>query len=115
MDHSIRGPVESPGYPVGRCDDPNCGYREPHRHGLDCGKLCACAGVGAETAPLTEGDLATCDWGYCNRPAVALRLDRDASTYAVDGPIVVLDHEVWLSVCAWHAGWLDTEAEAGDR
>jgi translation initiation factor RLI1 len=105
-------------YPVGHCTDEACRYAEPHRHGLDCDKVCSCDGIGAQVAPLGDDDLQECDWGNCSRPAVATRLDRDASTYAFDGLTVVLDEEVWLSVCSWHAGWDDypvasTEAERG--
>jgi len=83
-------------YPVGRCTDECCHYPEPHRHGFDCDRTCLCAGVGAETAPLEEGALPTCDWGYCSSPAVAMRND---------GPNFGQDN--WLSVCSWHAGWDD--------
>lgn len=34
-----------PDYPVGLCTE--CAYPEPHRHGFDCEKPCACDGVGA--------------------------------------------------------------------
>lgn len=80
-------------YPVGRCTDECCHYPEPHRHGFDCDGICTCAGIGAETEPLAEGDLLECDWGGCNSPSVAMRRDRKT--------------ENWLSVCSWHAGWDD--------
>lgn len=85
-------------YPVGLCADRECAYAEPHRHGFGCDKTCSCAGVGAVTQPSDEFSVPTCDWGYCNRETVAERLED------VSG-----DEEVWLSVCAWHAGWLDHE------
>lgn len=77
------------GYPVGRCTE--CIYGGIHRHGSECDHNCACEGIGAETEPLTDGDLAECDWGHCSRESVAVRLAGD----------------IWLAVCAWHAGWLD--------
>lgn len=86
-------------YPVGRCTDECCHYPEPHRHGFDCDGTCACAGIGAETEPLAEGDLLECDWGGCNRPSVAMRND---------GPDA-FGQDNWLSVCSWHAGWDDDE------
>ena len=88
-------------YPVGLCTG-RCTYAEPHRHGFDCLPFCECEGIGPITEPLGEEDLQECDWGFCNRPAAARRLD--------DGTVDALgDAEVWLSVCRWHAGWLDHE------
>lgn len=37
---------------------------------------------------ISDDDRGECDWGYCNRPAVAMRLDPEVGD--------------WLSVCAWH-------------
>ena len=82
-----------PDYPVGKCMDERCFYPEPHRHGLECDEACACKGIGAETSPITEYDVQSCDWGGCNRWAVALR--RNGNTD--------------LPVCSWHAGWDDEE------
>lgn len=42
---------------------------------------------------LTEDDLQTCDWGYCDAPAVAVRLDEPCTA----------DYDVWLSVCDHHS------------
>jgi hypothetical protein len=84
-------------YPVGICDDRDCVYAEPHRHGFACDTSCACAGVGAETAPL-QTDSPECDWGACDRPSVAERRTR--------APLFVRE---WLPVCSWHAGWDDYE------
>lgn len=84
------------GFPVGRCNDSACRYGEPHRHGNACDQTCSCAGVGAVTAPLGDDDLSVCDWGFCDEEAVALRLDQHSAS-----------DDDWLSVCAWHAGWLD--------
>ncbi len=94
-------------YPVGRCADDKCAYAEPHRHGVDCDKACECVGVGAVTLPIGPEDLQECDWGHCSRPAVALRLDVDVASATY--------WEVWLSVCAWHAGWLDAEPSTKDQ
>ena len=91
-------------YPVGRCADGGCFYLEPHRHGFACDTECACRGIGAVTSPLGDDDLAECDWGYCNRPSVALRLEVD---------ITGTEAESWLAVCSWHAGWDDYENEGG--
>lgn len=102
MDHSI--PTSEPGYPVGRCTDPGCHYREPHRHGFACEKTCACEGVGAETEPLGEDDLATCDWGHCDRESAAMRR-------CVGEPDPLTGEDQWLAVCSWHAGWDDYESE----
>lgn len=90
-------------YPVGLCQGSKCRYPEPHRHGFDCDDNCECAGIGAITAPLSDDDLQECDWGYCNRPAAALRLER---------PYDPSDDEVWVSVCSWHAGFDDYQDPA---
>ena len=42
---------------------------------------------------LTNDDLQSCDWGFCDREAVAVRLD-------VDNPS---PFDVWLSVCEVHS------------
>lgn len=94
-------------YPVGTCRASACFYPEPHRHGFDCSPTCECEGIGAITSPLGEGDLQTCDWGYCNREAVALRVENGTVAAIPD------DAESWLSVCAWHAGWLDSRPTEG--
>jgi hypothetical protein len=83
-------------------------YQEPHRHGSNCDRTCACKGVGAVTAPLADDDLGTCDWGGCDRDAVAVRIDRDTAHGQFDA-------EVWLPVCSWHAGWDDYETGGGTR
>lgn len=89
-------------YPVGRCADQACSGSEPHRHGFACDLTCECAGVGAETESLTEFDLQECDWGDCDRDCVAVRRDYCGTDQAWH-----CGYEMWLSVCAWHAGWED--------
>ena len=42
---------------------------------------------------LTADDLQTCDWGYCDGQAVAVRLDTSPTA----------PWDVWLSVCARHS------------
>lgn len=102
MDHRAPESATGSDYPVGRCPGAGCRYAEPHRHGSNCDKTCACAGVGAETAPLSDDDIPTCDWGGCNRDAVATRRDRGELD-------LITGEDQWLSVCSWHAGWDDAE------
>ena len=42
---------------------------------------------------LTADDLQTCDWGYCDGQAVAVRLDTSPTA----------PWDVWLSVCDHHS------------
>ena len=46
-----------------------------------------------ELDKLTADDLQTCDWGYCDGQAVAVRLDTSPTA----------PWDVWLSVCATHS------------
>lgn len=87
--------------PVGACPGIQCRYQEPHRHGPSCDATCVCEGFGPETRSLQEGSVTSCDWGACDREAVAERRSRVAKEHGFDS--------VWLSVCSWHAGWDDYE------
>jgi hypothetical protein len=42
-----------------------------------------------ELRPLSDESVGTCDWGYCDKPEYAERLD---------------DSGLWLTVCRQHAG-----------
>lgn len=49
---------------------------------------------------MQEGCEPSCDWGACDREAVAERRSLVAKEHGFD---------VWVSVCSWHAGWDDYE------
>lgn len=51
---------------------------------------------------LEPGDLQTCDWGCCDRQAVAVRLDVERSS----------PWDVWVSVCGMHSRIDDYKEEA---
>jgi hypothetical protein len=100
LDHQTPGPRLREEYPVGACGGKfqGCYSLDPHRHGFNCSKSCVCKGIGAETEPLDYDDDPECDWGYCSREAVAKRRRRtDVAPETGDC--------VWVSVCAWHAGF----------
>lgn len=86
--------------PVGMCPGINCRSSVPHRHGTECVASCVCHGRAPETRSLQEGCEPTCDWGACDRDAVAERRSQVAKEHGFD---------VWVSVCSWHAGWDDYE------